>query len=513
MQKTDRTVSKPAWLHWNFTLTQRQLARLCCAVFFLSLLPLVIVALYNYPADDDFGFTLPAARAWVQTHSLGAVFQSIVDHTADIYRTWQGDFASTFLFSLNPMIFNIRLYFLANWYILALLCLSAGYLLKGVTKHWLHAPASVFWIVYMAVMVLMIQFMPSIGDSVYWYNGGQYTVAASYLMLALGLLIRCNQSQSKRRSLFRGVLLALCGVMLGGSFFGPALGAFVILLLVCVFSLIAKSKVRWHSLVALAFFTAAFLISVTAPGNAVRQERSGETLGALTAVCTAVLDSLEETGRWLSPQLLAMLLLVVPVLWRPLKESGSAFRHPLLIAVMLYGMYAATLVPGVYTGFGYGTPRYFNAVYIIFLVALFGSVIYAEGALIRWLERRATREGTGHLLAATKELGTRFASAYLAVCIALLTLGGFGSTIMNRPSVSAVKVLATGEAAQFYREMQERQEYIRVTDSDVVNVRILSVTIPIFKTDKLPFQGIYGRVRYMKWYFELFYNATAQPKP
>ena len=78
---------------------------------------------------------------------------------------------------------------------------------------------------------------------------------------------------------------------------------------------------------------------------------------------------------------------------------------------------------------------------------------------------------------------------------------------MNTASISATRSLVTGEAAAFHQEMEARAEYIRVTDSDEVAVRPLTVAVPVFKTDKLPFQGIYGRVRYMKWYYELFYNA------
>ena len=75
---------------------------------------------------------------------------------------------------------------------------------------------------------------------------------------------------------------------------------------------------------------------------------------------------------------------------------------------------------------------------------------------------------------------------------------------MNIPSINATKVLVSGEASTFLREMQERQEYILITDSDSVAVKPLSVIIPTFKKDSLPFQGIYGRIRYMKQYFELF---------
>ena len=102
------------------------------AVFFVSLIPLIVIAVYNYPADDDFNFVLPAADAWVRTGSLVEVVKAIWNKGVDTYASWQGDFVSTALFSITPIIFNIRLYFLSNWFTLALLCLSAGYLIKGV---------------------------------------------------------------------------------------------------------------------------------------------------------------------------------------------------------------------------------------------------------------------------------------------------------------------------------------------------------------------------------------------
>ena len=507
MKRMERVARKESISLLNINLTQQKLARWCAVIFFSSLLPLIVVAFYSYPVDDDFAFTLPAATAWVSTHSLIAVLQAIINNTVNTYMTWQGDFVSTFLFSLNPLIFNLKLYFLANWYMLALLCLSVGYLFKGFAQHWLKASRSAFWIAYSAIMILVLQFMPKISESIFWYNGGQYTAAACFLMLTLGLLLRCNQEQSIQRSIVRGILISFCGIMLGGSFFGPALGALVILFLITLTGFITKMKFRWHSLIALVFFFAAFILSIIAPGNALRQERTGESLGMVSAIITSILDSFDLTGKWITPQLFAVMMLIIPVMWKPLKDSTCSFRNPLLLALMLYAMYAASLTPGVYTGFGYTTERYLNAIYFYYIIMIIGSLVYAEGSLIRWLERRPDSEPAKHLLQASESMGTRFGCVYLALCITLITLGGFANTIMNTTSISATKVLITGEAAQYKKEMEERQEYIRVTDSDVVAVKTLSVSIPVFKADKLAFQGIYGRVRYMKWYFELFYNS------
>lgn len=494
----------------SIRISKKALAWGMAALFVLSLLPLLAVAVYNYPADDDFEFVLPAATAWVKTGSLAETLKAMVQKTAEKYQTWQGNFVSTFLFSLTPMVFDIGLYFLDNWAMLAMVCLTIGYMLKGFLIHFLKADKYDFWIVYSALMVLVLQFMPSISYSIFWHNGGQYTTAACTLFLMLGLILRTTQQQTRTRSMLRMVWLALTGFFMGGSFYGPALGAFVLIALITLTAWIKKDRCRVPATVALVFFTVSLAISVMAPGVALRQERTGtgESLGAVVTVITACLDSFDLCGAWLSPQLLAMLMLIVPVLWKPLKESSLAFKAPLWIFIMLYGLFASSLAPGIYTGFGYDTARYLNVVYFYFLLMAVGSVIWFEGAFIRWLERvQGEKAYAHHLLEASKDLGKRFCALYLAFVIAFTAFGGFAFTIMNTSSVSALKSLLTGEAKQFHKEMKVRQEYIRVTDSDVVDVKPLSVAPYVFKNDRLPWQGIYGRVRYMKWYFELFYNA------
>ena len=280
----------------SLSLSRRTLARVMAAVFFVSLIPLIVIAVYNYPADDDFNFVLPAADAWVRTGSLVEVVKAIWNKGVDTYASWQGDFVSTALFSITPIIFNIRLYFLSNWFTLALLCLSAGYLIKGVVCVHLKADRATFWIVYVATMVLVLQFMPAIGWSVYWHNGGIYTVTACFLALLLGVLIRCAAPMTRARSVVRGVLALVLGFLLGGSFYGPMLGALVLLTLTTAAAFVLRQRHRWHSLAALAGFAVSLVISVTAPGNAVRQGLNGDPMNPLEAVVVSVLESFDWAG-------------------------------------------------------------------------------------------------------------------------------------------------------------------------------------------------------------------------
>lgn len=483
------------------SLTRKQLNLCCMVLFILMLIPMVLVAFYNYPADDDFEFALGSATAWVQTGSLLQVGRAIGDKLFSSYHNTHGAFISSLLsFSTTPLTYDMNLYFLSNWAILAVLCLSIAYLVKSVLYSLLSAQRGSFWLIYTPIMILVLQFMPAAGDGLYWHSGGMYLYTFCNICLSLGLLIRVHKPQSKARSLWRGCMLALNGFMIGGSGYPLMLSTLVLLagLLVILFS--CHSKKTGYAILWSSFFVVAATVSLLAPGNQLRQERLGDTVGPLYSVVTAILDGFDLASQWCTPQLLAMLLLIVPAMWPLLQKSTLTFRHPFLWLVLLYGNFAATLVPGIYTQFGYGAGRVYNVIYTSFLLLAIGSTVYAVGWLIRFFERR---QAPILLLQWT----TRFSALYLALVVGMLTLGGFGYTIMNTSSISATKSLATGEAALFRQAMEERQEYIRVTDSDVVDVHGLPAQPYIFKDDKLPFQGIYGRVRYMKWYFELFYNA------
>ncbi len=484
---------------FGMTLSRRTVAWVMAVLFVLSLIPLVLIAVYNYPADDDFGFAIDAVHAWLHTGSLWKVARAIFDKTVQTYHTWQGDFVSTALFGVSPIIFNIDLYFLSNWFTLALLCLSAGYLLKGVVCLHLRASKSAFWIVYVSVMTLVLQFMPGIGWSVFWHNGGIYTVTVCFLALLLGVLTRCALPMTCTRSVVRGVLAALLGFLLGGSFYGPMLGALVLLFLIAIAALCLRQRHRWHALAALGGLAVSLVISVTAPGNALRQAASNDPLSPLPAILISVLDSFDLTGQWLTPQLLAALLLILPVLYMPLKNSRFRFRHPIWVCIALYGLFSASLVPGVYTQASYDTYRYLNAIYMYFLIFAVASAIYVEGAVIRCLERR-----DGADRPAARETGSRFCALYLCGVLLLGTLGAFGHTLFNTSSLSAAKSLLNGEATRFRQEMKEREAYILQTPTEALNVEPLSGQPYVFKQDRLPFQGVYGRLLYMKYYYELF---------
>lgn len=475
-------------------------------LFVLMLIPLLAIAFYNYPADDDFPYTVDASAAWVKTHSLGAVAQAIIGKMVHSYQNSFGLFMHPLYNATNALIFSIDFYFLNNWYVLAIVCLSIGYMLKGVIRGLLNASQSTFWIVYTAVMILVLQFMPGIGEGIFWHAGSNHTFSAMMLFVLLGLLARCHFDQSRLRSAWRVACITFACACAGAVEYSTMLGGTVLLALLAVWSFRAKSNSRKYVLYALCVMAVVIVIFSLSPGNAKRQASVGEPMNPVSAVIVSVLDSFDLAGRWLSPQLFAMLMLIVPVMWKPLKESQFRFSHPLLMFITGYGLYSAALVPGVFSNYGYGSDRYMNVLYFYFLFTMIGSVIYFEGSLIRWLEKQEGMLAKSLVSASV----TRFSALYLVLCVFFLAMGGFAHTIMNTSSLSAAKSIINGEAAHFRAEMEEREEYIRVTDSDETAVKPIVIRPYVFKDDKLAWQGIYGRIRYQKHYYEVHYAAQQE---
>ena len=490
----------------QFALSQKQLALVMKVLFVLMLIPLLLVAFYNYPADDDFPYTIDASKAWLETHSLLAAAKAILQKTIYNYQNHFGLFMHPIYNGTNALIFGVEYYFLNSWYVLAMVCLSFGYLLKALIRDLLKADRHVFWIVYVASMILILQFMPCIGEGVYWHAGSNHTFSAMMLLVLIGMLIRTHFEQTRLRAIWRMICMVFCCACVGAVEYSTLLGGGVLLVLLTIWSFALKSKSKPYFVFSLCALAVVAVIFALSPGNAKRQAVVGDPMSPVQAIIISVLDSFDLAGQWLSPHFFAVMMLIVPVMWKPLKESSFRFAHPMLAFITGYGLFSAAIVPAIYSTYGYGAGRYMNVLFFYFLVMAVGSILYFEGSLIRYLEQHESEEHRA-LLKGFGKMGQRFTALYLILCIFFLAMGGFPTTIMNKSSISAIQTMVTGEAAQFRKEMAEREEYIRITDSDVVSVQPVSVRPYVFKDDKLPWQGIYGAVRYMKWYFEAHYDA------
>ena len=123
----------------------------------VSIAPFLIISYYNQPSVDDFYFT-------VKSQSIGALNAQI-----EWYLTWTGRYFSTFILSINPLVYNnLMLYKTIPVLLIVGLWLSLSLLVQAIfinikTKH--------LFFISTSIMTLFFFQMPSISQGVYWLAG------------------------------------------------------------------------------------------------------------------------------------------------------------------------------------------------------------------------------------------------------------------------------------------------------------------------------------------------------
>lgn len=462
--------------------TRRALTVLCLVWVALMLAPLLVMSFYAYPTHDDFPCVLPAAKAWAMTGSFWETLKAAWNQAMYDYQTWQGTYVAMFVCAFQPMVFSMRLFWLAPFGALTLLALSAWYLVRQVTRCVLKGDLCVCTVLYAALMTLLLEYVPGIRELIYWQSAIQYALSVVAVMLLCGLMIRLH-TESARSAVYiwRTAAALLCAVALGGLPYPLALGGAVGMALIAAWCVWRRSPARIAAVIAFAGTVLSLLAVVAAPGNAVRQERVGESMAPLAAIVHSVVECLSCTGKWFGPQLIGLALVLAPLLWQLLKNSPMRFRNPGWISLLSFGVLAASFVPPIFaTGVdSYRLDRILGSLYMLYAVLVFLNLIYWLG----WLTRRRAAHSAPE--------GVRLWQ--LGLCAGLLAWGLFATgAVLATPTLGAYYSLLTGEAAQYHEDILAREEALLSAKSlseAQEAIDFLGAQPAIFPLDMLPYQS------------------------
>ena len=163
----------------------KQVAWLSVLIYFVSIIPLLILSAYAYPCADDFGYGAACHQTWVQTHSVWQTIWQAVLTAYDRYFTWQGTFSSVFLFALQPAVFSETLYWVTTPIMLVLLTLGVWYIMKAVLGKCLGADRHSVMIITSLVLFFTVQCMVDGAQGLFWYNGAAHYIIMHSLYLVL----------------------------------------------------------------------------------------------------------------------------------------------------------------------------------------------------------------------------------------------------------------------------------------------------------------------------------------
>lgn len=455
----------------------RLVAVLAVTALVLLLVPIVRFALYSVPWYDDYSFGNFVRMALNNEYSLSSALRGAIDCVRTQWWAWQGTFSSIFFMSLVPLVWGESYYFLGPLFLIIILPASVfvleGVLLRGVLK--VETASSL--ILQATVAAVTVMFIYTDRAGFYWYNSGVHYIGMhSFLILTVAAWAKLLNGSGKPGTVFLFVWTLIGAVLGGGANFVTALQGLVVVVSLVALGALLRRKRTILLLPSLAVYAYAFKKNVLAPGNRNRQviysgSREEGAMSAVSAIAESFLEAFRHMWRFTGFRTLAVMLLLLPIIWRMVKKTNFRFRYPGLVLVWSLCFYATGYTPSLYALGHAGLSRTLNAVQITWQILLFLNEVYWLG----WLRQRTAQEGGAAKIA--RKLRSRFAIGEgIPICFYLLMgmmmLGIFAVDYPQESyysSFCAYKYVHSGEANEFHKEYLARIEMI-VNGESVVEV-------------------------------------------
>lgn len=448
---------------------KRTMAIVIGVLFLLSLIPMFIIALYNHPSIDDFYYGIKTYHAVQDAGSLPQILSAAVEQVKETYQNWQGTFSAVFLFALHPAVFQDSLYSASTFLLLPAFLFSSLFLWKVLLRDCCKAPREAYWIISLVLLGCSIQFMPSPVQGFYWWNGSiYYTFFYSLSCLCIGLVLKVIRGGSTKKMTIRTLLSSLLAVIIGGGNYVTAL--ITALLLVCGILYLWKRRDKKALLLLLPFiFTVTgLMVSMAAPGNAVRAERYADyhTPSVIGAIFQSFFYAFHFFTEWTTPSVFLVFVLLSPIAYSIAKRLPFSFRYPLLVTLVTFCLFAAQFSPTCYGMASYGEERVLNIIYFSYYWLVFLNIFYYAGWINQKLQRHLCVENPLLLVFTQIKKRKAVAAALLLVLLFLpitqdaevVSQGKFHykEAFQSYTSASAAYSLLTGEAEQYDKEYEER---------------------------------------------------------
>jgi len=463
---------------------------------------MLFIARYNHPSADDYYFAGTTAHIWRETGSIAQTVSASVEHMKMYYGYIQGTFVAVFLMSLQPLVFGESLYMLGSFMLIIGLAASTLFFLKVVLVNFFKADKYTSGIIALVFTIVSMQFIISPVEAFYWYTGSMFYILFHCFALVMFSLILLSQKTEKRYlNIIYTIISAFLAFAIGGGNFVTALTAILILGLIFVYRIIFCRSKWIIPLLCLVFIGISFLISVTAPGNAYRQQY-GDQMDPIMAVLSSFRHSALFMTTHIKPPVWLAFGCIVTVIYRVVKTSEYSFRYPGLVTAVLYGVYTSTFVPTLYSWSSTGPLRVLNINYLAFLFFLFFAVIYWCGWISKIINNMAETNGN-NTSAKTENLKT-VKSAVHEILVLLLIVGCAALLSVSFTSitgVSAMRSIMNGEARVYHNEHLIRREIVRDPELSSVALKALTFNPYVIFFEDITYYPDDGRNRTMADYY------------
>ena len=433
----------------------------------ISMVPLLIIAQYNHSSADDFSYGNYVHQTWNQTHNVFEVVKTIGKAVLLFNKTWQGTYSAIVLFMVQPAVWGEQYYFITTYILLAFLLLG----IFSFFRSWIgkkYKRNDIADIVSCCVSIIFIQMVPMPVESLFWWNGASFYVIWNAVML-VQISRFLAVMHAKKCSALQCVGMSVLGVLLAGANYITALLTVEITVLFLVYCIYTRSNWKQISIVLLVTLVG-FFISVTAPGNAVRQQQY-ETVHPLLSILESFLYAYRWAVTWTPDMLLLLLLFALPfAIGIQLNTEVKTMRIPLWVKLLLLiGLFTSTFTPTIYSGNVIGPERAQNIRFLLWVIVCFVSEFLVAEHAVNWIRKHNHQT-------ILPDLATWFSAKKIIFLVsALMILGvlsGMRSYYFNKfdcfTSVSAAYSLLTGEAQEYDRVADGRMQLLLSDEKNVV---------------------------------------------
>lgn len=319
-------------------------------IIIISILPLLYFFKSSVLGGDDFLYGLEPFHILQDGGKYIDAVSFAFDATTDSYMHWQGTFFSVFLMYLHPGIISLSLYraVLTLMFLLGIIspCIAAF----TINKYYLKAPKEYIWIILASYIFVITQYMPSVFQAYYWYNGAiYYQFTLSIALLFVAAFTKYRFCANKFIKVLLIISLFIMTIMIGGSNFPTGLVFAVCCLIFIAVSNIKKFKDRKLDTIILGIFVAIFLFNVLAPGNSARQSTHNISLGLIPAAIASIRDMLIEIPIWIKSTLtLGIICAMLPISKKLTEKSDLRFVHPAIAGGIIVLLLLAQYYPVEY---------------------------------------------------------------------------------------------------------------------------------------------------------------------
>lgn len=462
---------------------------LLTVLYFVSIVPVLGLSFYDFPAADDYSFSWRGYRAFL---SGGAAAAEAFSAVPRLYMTWQGNFSGVFFMSLSPMIFGTEYYYLTPFILIGTLTFAVYYFSHALFVRFLGTDKTLAAGISSVVLLILVHCMPqeARNEAFYWYNGGIYYVFLHSLGLVfLGVLLHLVTDRKTGWRIYHFILSLLLALILGGAAYQTSLTYLLagacgyILFLLYYFRKIPYGgkeltyvQKRGGLLIGIPVLVlaAGFAVSAIAPGNSVRAENfSG--MGALKSIAVAYLYVFDyPLGEWLSFIEVCLLLILAILLNEAAKKAAWRFRFPFLAAVAALSFAAVPAVPSLYAQGDIAAGRIRAVFFIVTIFCLALLIFYLSGWAIRTARKNESEEESSRQEGAGMAAANRLLAGILLFFVVSLSLRIASEPDCVTGSSAAAEIL-DGSAQRYAEEQQERTALLN--DGKEVDVSLPKLTV------------------------------------